>query len=470
MPYKNIDIQNILPENEVHWKISHCSKRNVTTNEYRISIESEDKRRQYTCVSFEQLFELITKIPIERRCLYEHISCDDSVKFYLDYAYYKSDQNTIIDVNKSLFSIQQLFISHIKILSFNNNISVDHMVVLESSSDQKESYHIILDHKDIRFSNNYSIYLFVKEVFLFLLLVTLNHECLRKTNISNNELNNECSLTDLINIFNNIWLEWFACKECKIKNMELTVSDVCNLFVQDRNGLIVSCIDFKVYGIEQDFRMFMCTKTGEKRPLNKNIFFDKTYKSNDISGSILYKIVCDIIKRNNVNFDLVFNTDEDLTIDSMKHILQRPLIPEFTENINHNIDNNKISNWAKSIGLNVTNKREYYLMNNDSKKRKYLNQKEYKVLVNTEYEFCAEAWTKSYLKTIGSPEIIHSVRTGKHIKCIMCNIRNMNICKTLHDDYFNDSTIYINLDEEQFSVRCNRIPCNKNSWLWQPMF
>jgi hypothetical protein len=347
---------------------------------------------------------------------------------------------------------------------------MDHMIILESSSDKKESYHIILDHKNIRFSNNHSIYLFVKEVFRFLLLVTINHECLRKKNVNNNKLNNESSLSDMINIFNNVWLEWFACKECKIKNMELTVSDVCNLFVQDRNGLIVPCIDFKVYGIEQDFRMFMCAKRGEKRPLKRNTLFDKTSKSNDISGSILYKIFCDIIKRNNVNFDLVFNTDADLNINSLKHVLQRSLITEYIENNTHIVDIDKISNWTKSIGFNVTNKREHYLVNNNDRKRKCLDQKKYKVLATTEYEICAKLWTKLYLKAIESSGIIHSVRTGKHAKFIMCNIRNMNICKTLHDDYFNDSTIYINLEEKQFSVRYNRSPCNKNSWLWQSMF
>ncbi len=92
MPYKNIDIQNILPENEVHWKMIYCPKRHVTQNEYRISIELKDKKRQYICVSFEQLFKLIKKIPIEKQCFYEHISRDNDVKFYLDYEYYKNDQ------------------------------------------------------------------------------------------------------------------------------------------------------------------------------------------------------------------------------------------------------------------------------------------------------------------------------------------------------------------------------------------
>jgi len=103
-------------------------------------------------------------------------------------------------------------------------------------------------------------------------------------------------------------------------------------------------------------------------------------------------------------------------------------------------------------------------------KRKYLNQNEHhKILARTKHEIFGEVWEKSYLEAIESSGIIHSVRTGKQSKFIMCNVRNMNIYKEAHDDYFNDSTIYLNLDEKQFSVRCNRISCNKIFWVWKPM-
>jgi hypothetical protein len=44
------------------------------------------------------------------------------------------------------------------------------MIILESSSNEKESYHIILDNENIRFSDNHFIHLFIKEVFHILLL------------------------------------------------------------------------------------------------------------------------------------------------------------------------------------------------------------------------------------------------------------------------------------------------------------
>jgi hypothetical protein len=32
----------------------------------------------------------------------------------------------------------------------------------------------------------------------------------------------------------------------------------------------------------------------------------------------------------------------------------------------------------------------------------------------------------------------------------MCNIRNMNICKESHEDYFNDCTVYADSKEKVF--------------------
>ena len=199
-------------------------------------------------------------MPIEKRCLYEHINRGDYVKFYLDYEYYKTDQNKMIDVNRAISCIQQLFIDVIKMLSNDKNIYRQDMVVLESSSDVKESLHIILD-------------VFVEEVFRLVLLATVNHECLRNKNNVNKEFNDQSSFMKIIDAFRVVWEDWFTCIHCKIKNTTLSVSDVYHLFVYSLEKTMVPSVDFKVYGVEQDFRMFMCTKRGEVRPLKRSVFF-----------------------------------------------------------------------------------------------------------------------------------------------------------------------------------------------------
>jgi sugar diacid utilization regulator len=95
--------------------------------------------------------------------------------------------------------------------------------------------------------------------------------------------------------------------------------------------------------------------------------------------------------------NLVFNPDKELSIDLIKETLQRSLITELTENKNY-IDMNEFWKWAKLIGFNVKQKRKQYVVDKNDIKKKYLSQNKQKLLANTEYEICVEAWTKSYLK------------------------------------------------------------------------
>jgi hypothetical protein len=164
-------------------------------------------------------------------------------------------------------------------------------------------------------------------------------------------------------------------------------------------------------------------------------------------------------------FNLACNSDTD----SIKETLQKSLITESAGVDTYYIEINQIWKWAKTIGYNMTKKRKEFDKDEDDKRKNSFNSNEYKMLANTEYELSAEIWTKSYLKSIKSSGLIHSIHTGKHDQFIMCNIRNMNICKELHEDYFNDSTVYVNFKEKQFSIRCNRIPFNKKNWVWKPM-
>jgi hypothetical protein len=169
--------------------------------------------------------------------------------------------------------------------------------------------------------------------------------------------------------------------------------------------------------------------------------------------------------------NLVFQTDSEVTVDSMKLTLQRSLITKSVEDTNFYVQVGDIWKWANSIGVNMNKKTQKcieYEHNKETKKTR-ASQSIQKSLADSEDKMYVEAWTNSYLKSIGSSGRIHSINTGKHEKFIMCNIRNMDVCHDLHEDYFNDSTIYINLIEKLFSLRCNRIPCNKKSWVWKSM-
>lgn len=164
MACRNELIRHILRNNGIYWKLFWCPKRSLLNNEYRISIELKNHRRQYTCLTFENLLTLIQSVPIEERCFYEHISNDDSVKFYIDYEYNKNEFNTKIDVEKALLTITKLFLDNIRILSNNENITIEDMILLESSNEKKESYHLILANMNVRFFNNSYLHKFVTNI------------------------------------------------------------------------------------------------------------------------------------------------------------------------------------------------------------------------------------------------------------------------------------------------------------------
>lgn len=285
MPYKNDDIEKVLPENKVHWKLIFCPKRRLTHNEYRISIELNDRKRQYTCVCFDELCKLLQEIPLERRCFYEHISRDDSVKFFLDYEYCRTEQNAIVNVDKALLCIRNLFVRVMKTISNNDSLSSNDMLLLESSSAKKESYHLIFTDKKIRFCNTHSLRVLISEIFRVMLLDTINHECFYERKYKGDHIDNESNLSEMIDAFHSVRLEWFSCFNCKTKHLDLHVSDICNLFVCDEKGHLIPCIDLKVYGIEQDFRMFMCTKIEENRPFVRKVILNDSFEFDIIQGN-----------------------------------------------------------------------------------------------------------------------------------------------------------------------------------------
>ncbi|CAF5035062.1 unnamed protein product [Rotaria sp. Silwood1] len=233
-----------------------------------------------------------------------------------------------------------------------------------------------------------------------------------------------------------------------INNTQLNVSDGCNLFVHDQKGNITPCIDFEVYGKEQDFRMFMCTKWGENRPLVKSLLFTENSHNTVFKAS---------------------NSNEEIAYDSIKKTLQRSLVTKQASANCDYIDINDINKWLILAQIHMLeNVVECIELEQDI--RKYSIDMKKEMFPNrSKDELYAEMWTKSYLNSIGSKGIIHSVNTGKNGRFIMCNIRNMDTCTVMHEDYFNDSTVYNNLKEKEYTLRCNRIPCNKNAWIWHSM-
>ena len=284
MPYKNEIIKNILPNNEVHWKPQYCPNCNTIQNEYCISIELKDRKRQYTCLTFPNLLKLTQTVPIQHRCYYEHIRAIDNVKFYIDFEYHKNELHTMIDTRKALLTIRKIFINNIRTLCNNENILVEDMILLEPSNANKESFHMILANSNVRILNKSYLYSFITETIRTILLSTIRQQCLKINKSINYDHIDTSSLFDIINTLKHVWLEWFSCYECKINDFDLYVNDIAHLLAFDHSGSFVSSIDFKVYNQEQDFRIFMCTKSTEIRPLIKSTLFAENLFTNTLIG------------------------------------------------------------------------------------------------------------------------------------------------------------------------------------------
>lgn len=161
---------------------------------------------------------------------------------------------------------------------------------------------------------------------------------------------------------------------------------------------------------------------------------------------------------------------EETSLLSVKDILQRSLITAPTTEETIYINREILYEWMKLVNLKkcATRKRHIDSVSQQNKRTYYQNTKNLNVL--SDEESYAEKWVREYLKSIDSPGRIHSINTGRNGRLILCNIRNMNTCKNVHEDYYNDSTIYMNIKEKQFSIRCNRMPCRNNRWIWNSMF
>ena len=154
----------------------------------------------------------------------------------------------------------------------------------------------------------------------------------------------------------------------------------------------------------------------------------------------------------------------------MKDMLQRSLITAPATEENVHVNRQILYEWMKLVNLKKCSDTKRYVHTVlKNRKRSYRGNITDINVLNDEESY-VQKWVKEYLTNIESPGIIHSINTGRNGRLILCNIRNMNTCKNFHEDYYNDSTIYLNIKEKQFSIRCNRVPCKNKRWIWKDMF
>ncbi|CAF4807066.1 unnamed protein product [Rotaria sp. Silwood1] len=177
-------------------------EQNGEKNDIHLSIEKENKSRQFCCLTIEELITLFEYCPVIHRTLYESISPNKTVKAYVDFEY-------LVDKNLDIQNHYIAPISCLKILyyflngpddtitsveTYTENI-LKQFLVLEASTDEKISYHFIHAKPSVLFENTSILGIFIKAIVHFLLLSITQHKCsMFNINLSKEECSSTSNL------------------------------------------------------------------------------------------------------------------------------------------------------------------------------------------------------------------------------------------------------------------------------------
>ncbi|CAF5018652.1 unnamed protein product, partial [Rotaria sp. Silwood1] len=257
-------IKKLFPHNIITHHINDLtnepSDRNNITNDICISIEKENKSRQFCRLTIEQLITLFEHCPVSDRTLYEVISLSKPVKTYIDYEYF-------IDKNLDIENHYIGPISCLKILYYFLNIPNDtidtieiytqkilkQFLVLQASTNEKISYHFIHSKPSLVFENVSTLGIFLKAIIHFLLFSIIQHKC---TMFNINSPPEPCTISNLIQILAPyVSILRKHCTSCTISIPYVSIADISYLLVRSAADKWTTAIDINVYSKNQQFRL-----------------------------------------------------------------------------------------------------------------------------------------------------------------------------------------------------------------------
>ncbi|CAM4847093.1 unnamed protein product [Rotaria magnacalcarata] len=296
-------VQNLIKRLFPHKIITHrlsdlhnqLLQQNIDKNDIFLSIEKENKSRQFCCLSIEELLRLFECCPTTERTLYESISINKPVRTYIDFEY-------LIDKN---LKIQNHYIGPmccLKVLYYFLNAPDDtintverytenilkQFLVLEASTTEKISYHFINVNPSILFESISSLGIFIKAIIRFLLLAIVQHKCaMFNMDIPIEQFNNASNLINQLAPF--IHTLRNHCRQCNTSIPYVSIADIAYLLVQNRGNEWTLAIDTNVYSKNQQFRLFNCVKYGKNNPLVPSTTFPFHYQLEYSSHNLLKK-------------------------------------------------------------------------------------------------------------------------------------------------------------------------------------
>ncbi|CAF3441962.1 unnamed protein product [Rotaria socialis] len=246
---------------------------NTDKNDIVISIEKENTSRHFCCLTIEELTTLFEYCPIIHRTLYESISLDKPIKTYIDFEYFIDKNLYIEDHYKGPMSCLKILYYFLNVPNDTINTSESYtknilkqFLVLEASTSEKISYHLIHANPSALFQNTTTLRIFMKTIIHFLLLSIIQHKC---TTFNINLTVQECATTSnlinqLVPFVNTLRKH---CNRCNTSIPFLSIADIAYLLVQNKTNQWTLAIDTNVYSKNQQLRLFESFKYGKNNPL-----------------------------------------------------------------------------------------------------------------------------------------------------------------------------------------------------------
>ncbi|CAF3951200.1 unnamed protein product [Rotaria sp. Silwood1] len=466
---KNL-IEHLFPHKIITHRMSDLNnqllEQNGEKNDIHLSIEKENKSRQFCCLTIEELITLFEYCPVIHRTLYESISPNKTVKAYVDFEY-------LVDKNLDIQNHYIAPISCLKILyyflngpddtitsveTYTENI-LKQFLVLEASTDEKISYHFIHAKPSVLFENTSILGIFIKAIVHFLLLSITQHKCsMFNINLSKEECSSTSNLMHHLAPSLNTLRK--NCTRCKLSIPYVSIADIAYLLVRNKTNEWTLAIDTNVYSKNQQFRLFNSVKYGKNNPLVPSSIFPFHCQSQYSSSDLLKKSLITFMEYDQIS--KIYFKNKKFVIDLSS--VSNPITTLSCNFININLINQHIdpSSFCNPSTIINTDRNSANSMDVNAINKLNLSATDIEIFLNfVENIITSEPSHRGYVNSC--------VRGTLNKNLLFFNIAgNYRYCpKKKGHHRRNTVAIMINTKNYTYCIRCKDIECNNAILSWK---
>ncbi|CAF1473112.1 unnamed protein product [Adineta ricciae] len=462
-------IKRLFPYKSIFYRLTDFENPMMQDNhdksEICISIEKENKSRQYCSLTFDQLTILYEYCPVYQRCLYESIPYNAPVKTYVDFEYYVNKnldiQNHHIGLQcclRTMFHLLNDTDIYLNTMEINDDtFSLKQFLVLEASTSEKISYHFIHANPSVLFDNISSLKVFMKIFIHFLLFSIIKHKCQSFDVVSNKS---QYTIPELIEILSqHVDVLRKQCSSCYFPIPNISISDAAHILVKNKLNEWKLAVDVNVYGKNQQFRLFNCINYGQNNPLTPCESFSFNRENEYSSSQLLYSSMISL------------NHNQHVPIISFKNNQFNCETSDYERRKNCDMIN-RLNDYLKEMLVSDLCERSVNILNriksDSTPARNCFSQNLFDPTVD-KYTMFVHDIIKADPSHRGT---ILSCRRGDYNRNILFfNIGgNYRYCPKINTHHKrNTVAIMINTENNLYSIRCKDKECDNTVIIWKPI-